>query len=120
MNDQRLTKTKPWLKSRRSQRIDLDVSVVVSRPPREGPQFHESTKTLVVSAHGALIALKGKVAPKQRLLLQNTGGGERQECHVVYVNNELIGPPTVAVEFTRPAPGFWHIAFPPADWTTNA
>src|SRR6267154_4768925 len=23
----------------------------------------------------------------------------------------------VAVEFTRPAPGFWRIAYPPTDWT---
>jgi hypothetical protein len=120
MHDQELTKTKRWLKNRRSQRIDLNVSVVVHRPPREGPQFFESTKTLVVSAHGALVALKGMVAPKQRLLLQNTVSGEQQECRVVSVNSELTGPPKVAVEFTRPSPSFWHIAFPPSDWTANA
>jgi len=76
MHDQELTKTKRWLKARRSQRIDLNVSVAVCGPPREGPQFYESTKTLVVSAHGALVALKGMVGPKQRLLLQNTVSGE--------------------------------------------
>jgi hypothetical protein len=36
---------------------------------------------------------------------------------VVSVKKELTGPPKVAVEFTQPAPGFWHLAFPPADWT---
>ena len=97
----------------------MNVSIVVHRPPREGPQFYESTKTLVVSAHGALVALKGMVAPKQRLLLQNTGSGKQEECRVVSVNHELTGPPTVAVEFTRPAASFWGIAFPPADWTAN-
>jgi hypothetical protein len=120
MHDPNATSTKRWLKARRSQRIDLDVSVVVCRPPREGPQFYESTKTLAVSAHGALMILKGMVAPKQKLLLQNTGSGEQQECQVVYVHNESKGPPTVAVEFTKPAASFWHIAFPPADWTSNA
>jgi len=65
-------KTTLRLKSRRSRRIDLNVSVLVHRPPKEGPQFYESTKTLVVNAHGALLALKGMVAPKQRLFLQNT------------------------------------------------
>lgn len=120
MHNQNLTKAKRWLKNRRSQRIDLNVSVVVHRPPKEGPQFFESTKTLVVNAHGALVALKGMVAPKQRLFLQNTGTGEQQECRVVSVNHELTGPPTVAVEFTRPAPSFWRVAFPPADWTSNA
>ena len=91
MYDQNLTKPKRWLKERRSQRIDLSVSVVVQRPQREGPQFCESTKTLVVSAHGALVALKGMVAPKQKLLLQNTVSGERQECRVVCVNHEPTG-----------------------------
>jgi hypothetical protein len=119
MYGQNLTKPKRWLKNRRSQRIDLSVSVVVQRPQSEGPQFSESTKTLVVSAHGALVALKGMVVPKQKLLLQNTSSGERQECRVVCVNRELAGPPTVAVEFTAPAPNFWRVAFPPPDWTNG-
>jgi PilZ domain-containing protein len=120
MYDQKLTRTERWLKKRRSQRVDLNVPVVVHRHPSEGPQFYESTETLVVSAHGALMALTGKVAPRQRLLVQNTGSGEQQECRVVYVKKELTGPPKVAVEFTRSAPSFWHIAFPPADWTSSA
>jgi len=119
MYDQKPAKTTLRLKSRRSRRIDLNVSVVVHRPPKEGPQFYESTKTLVVNAHGALLALKGMVAPKQRLFLQNTASGEQQECRVVAVNHELTGPPTVAVEFARPAPSFWRIAFPPADWNSS-
>jgi hypothetical protein len=117
MYDQKLTNTKRWLKKRRSQRIDLHVPVVVYR--KEAPQFYESTQTLVVSAHGALMALTDMVAPKQRLLVQNTDSGEQQECRVVYVKIELTGPPKVAVEFTRPAPSFWHIAFPPTDWTAS-
>jgi len=119
MSDEKLTKARRWLKDRRSQRIDLSVSVVVHRPPKEGPQFSESTKTIVISAHGALLALKGMVARRQRLILQNTGSGEQQECCVVSVNNELTGPPTVAVEFTQPAPSFWRVAFPPSDWPSN-
>jgi len=120
MHDQKLTSTKRWLKNRRSQRIDLNVPVVIYRPRGEGPQFYESTQTLVVSAHGALVLLTDLVAPKQRLLVQNTNSGEQQECRVVSVKNQLIGPPKVAVEFTRPAPSFWHIAFPPADWRSSA
>jgi len=119
MHDQTLTNTKRWLKNRRSQRIDLNVPVVVYRPPSEGPQFYESTQTLVVSAHGAVMALTQMVAPKQRFHVQNTDSGEQQECRVVSVKKEPTGPPKVAVEFTRPAPGFWHLAFPPADWTAN-
>jgi hypothetical protein len=119
MPDQNLTKITLRLKGRRSQRIDLSVSVVVHRPKGEGPQFYENTKTLVVSAHGALVALKGMVAPRQRLFLQNTTSGQQEECRVVSVNKEIAGPPTVAVEFTKPAPSFWRVAFPPADWSSS-
>jgi len=119
MSDQNLSKTTLRLKGRRSQRIDLSVSVVVHRPKSEGPQFHENTKTLVVSAHGALVALKGMVAPRQRLFLQNTTSGQQEECRVVSVNKEIAGPPTVAVEFTKPAPSFWRVAFPPSDWNSS-
>jgi hypothetical protein len=111
--------TKEWLKKRRSQRIELSVPVGVHRPQREGPQFYESTHTLHISAHGALMALAGMVAPKQRLLVQNLNSGEQQECRVVSVVKELTGQSKVAVEFTGPAPRFWRIAYPPADWTLS-
>ncbi len=65
------------------------------------------------------MALAEKVKPKQMLLMQNIESGEQKECHVVYVEKELIGPTKVAVEFTRPAPSFWRIAYPPADWTAS-
>ena len=120
MGDQTPAKTTLRLKGRRSQRIDLSVSVVVHRPKSEGPQFNESTRKLGVSAHGELVALKGMVAPRQRLLLQNTTSGQQEECRVVSVNKDLTGPPTVAVEFTKPAPSFWRVAFPPSDWSSSA
>ena len=120
MSDRQLTNTERWLKKRRSQRIELDAPVVVHRPPKDGPPFYESTQTLVVSAHGALLALTDNVAPKQKLLVQNVDSGEQQECRVVYVERVLIGPPRVAVEFTRPAPSFWRIAFPPTDWNASS
>jgi hypothetical protein len=111
--------TRRWFTKRRSLRIKWGVPVVVHRPPKEGPQFYERTQTLAVSAHGALIALAGEVAPKQKLLVQNTSSGEQQECRVVYVEKDFTGPTKVALEFVRPAPRFWRIAFPPDDWNVN-
>jgi len=75
---------------------------------------------MVVNAHGALMALAEKVAPQQRLFMQNIDSGEQKECRVVSVKKELTGPTKVAVEFTRPAPSFWRIAYPPADWAISA
>lgn len=119
MNDQEPTNTKRCLKSRRSQRIELNVPVVVYRAPVDGPHFCENTQALVVSAHGALVALTQLVAPRQKIRLQNPSSGEHLECRVVSVKKTLIGPPRVAVEFVRPAPSFWQLAFPPADWKAN-
>src|SRR5207249_7988189 len=45
-------------------------------PPKEGPQFYERSQTLVVNAHGALMALAEKVMPMQRLIMQNIDSGE--------------------------------------------
>jgi hypothetical protein len=36
------------------------------------------------------------------------------------VNKDMAGPPTVAVEFTKPAPSFWRVAFPPSDWSSGS
>jgi hypothetical protein len=120
MSDQPTDDAIQWLKKRRSQRIELSVPVAVHRSPKEGPQFYESTHTLVINAHGALMALGAMVVPRQKLLMQNVASGEQQECHVVHVEKDLTGPTRVAVEFTSPAPRFWRIAYPPADWTPSA
>ena len=120
MFGQRQTDTRRWARMRRSQRVEVNVPVVVYRPPTEPQQFYEKTQTLVVSAHGALMVLADNVAPKQRLLVQNIGSGEQQECRVVYVERMRTGPTQVAVEFIRPAPSFWRIASPPADWAASA
>lgn len=119
MPDQQHSGTAPWLKNRRSQRIDLHVPVLVYRRPRDGPQFYETTHTLVVSAHGALIPLTDLVARRQLLFVQNTNTGEQEECRVVYVIAEPPGPSKVAVEFTKPVPRFWRVAYPPTDWSPN-
>src|SRR6516165_866581 len=110
---------KQWAKNRRSQRIELNVPVVVYRSPGQGPQFYETTQTLVVNAHGALIALTDLVAPRQLLHMQNRNSGEHLECRVVSVKNVPIGPPKVAVEFLQARPGFWRIAYPPTDWKNS-
>jgi hypothetical protein len=65
------------------------------------------------------MALTDMVVPQQRLLMQNTESGEQQEFRLVSVKKELVGSPKVAVEFTRPVPGLWHLAFPPADWAAS-
>ena len=69
-----------WNKKRRSQRLVLSVPVVAYRCQKLGLPFSEGTRTLVVSAHGALISLTAKVAADQELVLKHALSGEEQEC----------------------------------------
>jgi hypothetical protein len=107
-----------WKDKRRSQRIVLSVPVVAYRSQKQGLAFSEGTRTLVVSAHGALISLTAKVAIDQTLLLKNALTGEELECRVVFTQKKAMGSTDVGIEFREPAPGFWHIAFPPVDWAS--
>ena len=116
MSDQPRSVIKQWSKNRRSERLNLHVPVLVYRRPAEGPLFYEATHTLTVSAHGALIPLTQLVASKQLLWVQNTNTGEQKECRVVSVETEPRGLCNIAVEFTRPVPKLWSVAYPPADW----
>ncbi len=114
-----LTKGKMvWKEKRRSQRLALSVSVVAYRSQKQGLAFSEGTRTLVVSAHGALISLTAKVAVDQTLLLKNALTGEELECRVVFTQKKAMGSTDVGIEFREPAPGFWNIAFPPVDWAS--
>lgn len=108
------------MEKRRSQRLALSVPVVAYRSQKLGLPFSEGTRTLMVSAHGALISLTAKVLADQRLVLKHALSGEEQECRVVFTQKNLMGPTEVGIEFRQPAPNFWHIAFPPGDWTSPA
>lgn len=80
-------------------------------------KFTENTKTLVVNAHGALITLAAKVTQGQQLELTSATNPEKQICKVVYIGPTVQGQTQVGIEFTKPAPHFWHVAFPPENWT---
>jgi hypothetical protein len=112
------TKGGPEMNRRRSQRVILSLAVTVRTEagPRQAP-FEEATQTLIVNAHGALIALAGKVEKGQTLRLTNRATHEEQLCNVVHVGPVSGGKAQVGVEFKIPAPDFWHIAFPSEDWT---
>lgn len=109
----------PDANRRRSQRVILSVPVSVTGTTPKG-NFSEETKTLVVNAHGALITLKAKVAQGQQLELKSVSNPEPQSCKVVYIGPTVQGNTQVGIEFTKPAPHFWHVAFPPENWTPVA
>jgi hypothetical protein len=115
------TKGGPDSKSRRSQRVIVGVPVTVSNEGgNRDAAFQEETQTLVVNAHGAMIAIAAKVGKGQIVRLKNRVTQEEQVCKVVYLGPTSGGKVQVGVDFTSKAPDFWRIAFPPEDWVVPA
>jgi len=98
------------------------ISIAVTVSSEGGPGFavfQEETQTLVVNAHGCMIALAAKVGKGQTLQLKSRATKEEQTCNVVYLGPTSGGKTQVGVEFTSKAPDFWRIAFPPEDWASH-
>ncbi|OLC84565.1 MAG: hypothetical protein AUH66_00540 [Acidobacteria bacterium 13_1_40CM_4_57_6] len=108
-----------WLAAnrRRSQRVLVTVPVRVSGQTGAGLPFEEETHTRAISAHGALILVSTQVYRGQRLTLSNVQTKAALECVVAHIDSHQSDHPHVGVEFILPNPMFWHVAFPPKDWT---
>lgn len=105
---------------RRSQRLLLAIRVVVSGQQPSGLPFAEEAVTQVVNAHGALVLMKQMVANGDRLRVRNVKTGEEVACTVVVVGEHQDHKRGIGIEFDEPSPRFWHVAFPPDDWTPRS
>jgi PilZ domain len=105
---------------RRSERVMLQIPVVVQAKTTDGKDVRENTQTVVVNAHGGLLKLKMEVKTGQPILLINERAKLQQGCHVVRVETSEAGNSAVAFEFDQPTPQFWPIVFPPADWAARS
>ena len=105
---------------RRSQRVLLRIPIAVIAPGPDKKMAREQTHTLVVNAHGALIILELPVRVGQVVILQNPETSEEQSCRIIRVNPAPQGKFEVGIEFLKPAPNFWRVAFPPADWIPHS
>src|SRR6267154_3900037 len=108
-----------WLAAnrRRSQRVLMTVPIRVSGQTGAGLAFEEETHTRAISAHGALILVSTQVHRGQRLTLSNVQTKAALECVVAHIDRKQSAQPQVGVEFALPNPTFWHVVFPPKDWT---
>jgi hypothetical protein len=113
------TDTKTWIADpgrRRSMRVLLSVPITVVGKNAKSQDFTEETRTLVVNAHGALIALGASVAAGQQVTVSNKATHASLECRIVYLGSSQAGKVQMGIEFERPFPAFWQIDFPPDDW----
>ena len=61
-------------------------------------------------ATGALVAVRARVFPEQRILLTNLQTQQDLKCRVVRVDPKRKA---AALEFLEPSPTFWRIDFAP-------
>jgi hypothetical protein len=101
---------------RRSKRVPAQLPVVVEGESADRNPFEDPTRAVILSAHGCLLTLAESVRLGQKLVLRNFANRELQECRVVYVGEKHGGRTEVGLRFKAPAPQFWGLAHPPADW----
>jgi hypothetical protein len=101
---------------RRSERIILYMPLVVRGVAADSKIFQEEATSLIVNAHGTLLMLGRKVAVGQSVIVTNPKNWDDCEGKVAYVGAPYAGLARVGIEFTRPAPDFWSVSSPPADW----
>jgi hypothetical protein len=105
------------VKRRRSQRIFVDVPLIVCGEQQES--FREQAFTLTVNAHGALVLLASSVEVGQQVLLMNPKSRDEREGRVRYLGRVHAGVGRVGIEFREPAPEFWSLSSPPPDWNPS-
>jgi hypothetical protein len=94
------------------------VPILVSGKNSRNESFQEETKTLLVNAHGAMIALGMPLPVGHEITLQNRATQDSRPCRIAHVGNASAGKTQFGVEFVQPCPTFWQIDFPPEDWVT--
>lgn len=101
---------------RRSERVLIDVPLVVRNGLEEKQAFREETFTVTISAHGGLMMLETPVKVGQKIVVMNPKNWDEREVKVAYLGRPHAGLAQVAFEFNRPAPEFWGLDAPPANW----
>jgi PilZ domain len=102
---------------RSTQRVQMRIPVRLSGEDPFGSRFQEETHTDAVNATGALIHLSTSVRKGQRLKLVNTATADEAECLVAHLGRRQGERLEVGIAFILPNPKFWHVVFPPHDWT---
>jgi periplasmic protein TonB len=111
------TSTLPETSPGRPQPVALEVPVTVNGArtvdgSEKREPFSETTKTVLVLSHGAVIRLAASVAPGQLLFLTNEKTKKEVVCQVVKSKNYRNVSGYVELEFTEPVVGFWGMRFP--------
>ena len=101
---------------RRSQRVLLQIAVIVRGQLLGGKEFQAQGFTLCVNAHGGLLEAPVRLLANQKIKIANPHTGHEVGCRVVRVEGPIEQTYKIAFEFEAHYPQFWPITFPPLDW----
>ena len=107
----------PAEERRRSQRVMIQIPVVLEMTSASSTtKTTMRAKTASVNDHGAMLLCTKNLPVETKLDLVNERTAQKQSCRVTRAAIENQQGYLVPVEFSVPAPGFWHISFPPPGW----
>ena len=105
---------------RRSERVVLRVPLQLSAKMPDGKRISIEVYSLVVNAHGGLLDVGMEMLSGQQVILSNPRNEKVASGKIVRVEASDEGRFSVAFAFEFPAPSFWPVSFPPADWSLIA
>jgi hypothetical protein len=105
---------------RRSERVVLRVTLQLAAKMPDGKRINIEAHSLVVNAHGGLLEVGMELFRGQHIILNNARTEKAATGTVLRVEGLKEGRFSIAFEFEYPAPSFWPVVFPPADWASSA
>ena len=102
---------------RRSQRILVQVAVLLRPETPDGEYTPVLAFTSWVNAHGGLLESPVRISPGQKITLAIPQSSNKVGCRVLQVQKLSEDSFATAFEFDRQSPQFWPIASPPLDWS---
>ena len=105
--------------ARRSSRIAKEIPIVLSGSDTEGKQFSETTKTIMLSQHGASILSKHKLIPEQEIFVLAVAANQEIEARVCGQIGERQDGHIYGLAFLDPSSDFWGVEFPPSEKLEN-
>lgn len=107
-------------KRRRSDRISVELPIVISGVDVLGEDFVESARTIVIARYGAKILCKRKLAPELEFSIRCLMTREESEARVVGQVRE--GPEGIyyGIELLQQEVDLWGVEFPPIEQSETA
>jgi hypothetical protein len=105
----------PGEERRRSQRVIIRVPVTLVFQ-ESGQAVRLAAHTVAVNIHGAMVLCKRPLDAETQLEVVNGRTDEKIGSRVTRAARDSAEGFLIPLEFTAPAPNFWQISFPPANW----